>query len=92
MEAKKKTETILTGEVTADKADKTIAVDVERIFQHPAYKKIIKRKKKYLVHDEHNKCKVGDIVRIKLVKPISKRKRWLVMDVVSTALKKEVAL
>lgn len=92
MEAKKKTETILTGEVTADKADKTIAVDVERIFQHPAYKKIIKRKKKYLVHDEKNKCKVGDIVRIKLVKPISKRKRWLVVDVVSTALKKEVAL
>ncbi|HLP59275.1 MAG TPA: 30S ribosomal protein S17 [Candidatus Deferrimicrobium sp.] len=87
--AKKKVETILTGEVVSTKADKTVSVYVERIFQHPVYKKIVRRKKKYLVHDEHNKCKSGDIVRIKLVRPISKKKRWLLIDIVSTAPKKE---
>lgn len=87
--AKKKVGTILTGEVVSTKADKTVSVYVERIFQHPAYKKIVRKKKKYLVHDEHNKCKPGDIVRIRLVRPISKMKRWLLVDIVSTAPKKE---
>jgi len=87
---KKKSDTILTGEVIADKAEKTVAVNVERIFQHPVYKKIVRKKKKYLAHDAENKCKMGDVVRIKLVRPVSKRKRWLVVDVVSTAPKKEV--
>lgn len=87
--AKKRVETILTGEVVSTKAEKTVSVYVERIFQHPVYKKIVRRKKKYLVHDEHNKCKSGDIVRIKLVRPISKKKRWLLIDVLSTAPKKE---
>jgi len=90
MEKKKKSDIILTGEVTADKAEKTVAVNVERIFQHPVYKKIVRKKKKYLVHDADNKCKLGDVVKIKLVRPISKRKRWLVVDIVSTAPKKEV--
>jgi len=90
MEKKKKSDIILTGEVTADKAEKTVAVNVERIFQHPVYKKIVRKKKKYLAHDEANKCKSGDVVKIKLVRPISKRKRWLVVDIVSTAPKKEV--
>jgi len=87
--ASKKVGTILTGEVVSTKADKTVSVYVERIFQHPAYKKIVRKKKKYLVHDEHNKCKPGDIVRIRLVRPISKMKRWLLVDIVSTAPKKE---
>lgn len=90
MEKKKKSDILLTGEVTADKAEKTVAVNVERIFQHPVYKKIVRKKKKYLAHDEANKCKSGDVVKIKLVRPISKRKRWLVVDIVSTAPKKEV--
>lgn len=87
--AKKKVGIILTGEVVSTKAEKTVSVYVERIFQHPIYKKIVRRKKKYLVHDEHNKCKSGDIVRIRLVRPISKKKRWLLVDILSTAPKKE---
>jgi small subunit ribosomal protein S17 len=86
---RKRVDIILTGEVVSTKADKTASVNVERIFQHPVYKKIVKKKKKYLVHDEHNKCKPGDVVRIKLVRPISKLKRWLLVDIVSTAPKKE---
>lgn len=80
----------MTGEVVSTKADKTVSVNVERIFQHPVYKKIVRKKKKYLVHDEHNKCKPGDVVRIILVRPISKHKRWLLVDIVSTAPAKEV--
>lgn len=90
MEQKKSRDIILTGEVISDKAEKTITVNVERIFQHPVYKKIVRKKKKYLVHDEKNRCKPGDVVKIKLVRPLSKRKRWLLVDVVSTAPKKEV--
>ena len=74
---------MLTGEVVSTKADKTVSVNVERIFQHSVYQKIVRRKKKYLVHDEQNRCKPGDTVKIKLVKPISKRKRWLVTDILS---------
>jgi len=89
-EKKKRVEIVLTGEVISTKADKTASVNVERIFQHPVYKKIVRKRKKYLVHDEHNKCKPGDVVRIKLVRPISKMKRWLLVDIVSTAPVKEV--
>lgn len=88
-ETKKKVDIILTGEVVSAKTDKTITVSVKRIFQHPVYKKIVRKNKKYSVHDERNQCKAGDVVRIKLVRPISKTKRWLLMDIVSTAPKKE---
>lgn len=88
-EERKKGELILFGEVVSAKADKTISVSVERIFQHSVYKKIVRKKKKYLVHDEHNRCKPGDSVHIKLVRPISKRKHWLLLDVVSSAPEKE---
>ncbi|MCP5050137.1 MAG: 30S ribosomal protein S17 [bacterium] len=90
-ETKKKVEILLTGEVVSAKADKTISVNVERMFQHPVYKKIVRKKKKYLVHDEQNKCRPGDVVRIRLVRPISKHKRWLLVDVISTAPVKEVS-
>lgn len=90
MENKKKVDMILTGEVISAKADKTISVNVQRIFQHPVYNKIVRKKKKYLAHDEKNQCKVGDKVRIKLIKPVSKNKRWLLVDIISTAPKKEV--
>jgi small subunit ribosomal protein S17 len=88
-EERKKGELILFGEVVSTKADKTISVSVERIFQHPVYKKIMQKKKRYMVHDEHNRCKPGDTVHIKLVRPISKRKHWLLLDVVSSAPEKE---
>lgn len=89
-ETKKNAGMVLTGEVISTKADKTATVNVERIFQHPVYKKIVRKKKKYLVHDENNKCKLGDMVKIKLVRPISKTKRWMLVDIVSTAPVKEV--
>lgn len=70
---------ILQGVVVSDKGDKTIIVKVERRFQHPIYKKFIRRSKKYAAHDEDNRFKAGDIVRIIKSAPISKRKRWTVV-------------
>ncbi|AFK54461.1 MAG: 30S ribosomal protein S17 [Tistrella sp.] len=70
---------ILQGVVVSDKGDKTIIVKVERRFQHPIYKKFIRRSKKYAAHDEDNRFKAGDIVRIIESAPISKRKRWTVV-------------
>ena len=74
------TKKILKGVVTSAKSDKTIVVEVTRKFQHPFYKKIIKRSKKYHAHDENNKFKTGDLVKIIESKPISKIKSWIVMD------------
>ncbi len=71
---------ILTGTVVSDANDKTIVVRVERRIMHPVYKKFIKRSKKYAAHDEKNAFKVGDRVSIQECRPISKRKRWEVLD------------
>jgi small subunit ribosomal protein S17 len=70
---------ILNGIVVSDKAHKTVIVRVERRVMHPVYKKFIMRSKKYAAHDEQNVHKTGDIVRIEESKPISKRKRWIVL-------------
>ena len=70
---------ILQGVVVSDKMDKTIVVKVERRVMHPIYKKFIKRSKKYHAHDENNLCKMGDVVRIRETKPISKTKTWEVL-------------
>jgi len=70
---------ILQGVVVSDKMDKTIVVKVERRFKHPLYGKFIMRTKKYSAHDEENKFKAGDIVRIQECAPISKRKTWEVI-------------
>jgi len=67
---------VLQGIVVSDKMDKTITVKVERRIKHPLYKKFIRRSKKYAAHDENNACKVGDQVRIRECRPLSKRKRW----------------
>jgi len=72
---------ILQGVVVSDKQDKTIVVRVERRLMHPIYKKFIRRSKKYAAHDENNTCKIGDTVRIRECRPISKNKTWeLVID------------
>lgn len=81
---KKRVTIVLSGEVSSVKSDKTVTVDVVRIFQHPVYKKIVRKKKKYLAHDNENRCKLGDVVKMKLVRPISKRKTWLVTEIVSS--------
>lgn len=70
---------ILQGVVVSDKTDKTITVVVERRFMHPVYKKFIRRTKKYAAHDEANQFKVGDVVRIRECRPISKTKSWEVV-------------
>lgn len=87
---KKKVNVIMKGVVLSNKTDKTVTVNVERIFQHPVYKKIVKKGKKYLAHDEKNRCKPGDVVKIKLIRPISKRKKWLVIDIETTTPSAEV--
>jgi len=71
---------VLQGRVVSDKTDKTITVMVERRVMHPLYKKFITRSKKYHAHDEENRCKVGDLVRIRECRPISKTKRWEVIS------------
>ena len=71
---------ILTGIVVSDKPNKTITVMVERKYQHPVLKKIIKVRKKYNVHDENNKFKNGDKVSIIESKPFSKNKKFQVME------------
>jgi|TARA_B100002051_G_scaffold230045_1_gene227397 small subunit ribosomal protein S17 len=70
---------ILKGQVTSDSNDKTITVLVERRFTHPVLKKTIRKSKKYRAHDELNKFKTGDIVRIQECSPFSKSKRWEVL-------------
>jgi small subunit ribosomal protein S17 len=70
---------ILTGTVVSDKMDKTITVLVERRVAHPVYKKFIKMSKKYAAHDEANACKIGDTVRIRECRPLSKNKRFEVI-------------
>lgn len=70
---------VLRGTVVSDKADKTIIVRVERQFMHPIYRKYIRASKKYAAHDEDNRCKEGDRVRIQECRPISKRKCWVVL-------------
>ena len=70
---------VLNGKVVSDKGDKTIIVTVDRRFMHVKYKKFITKSKKYAAHDELNQFKVGDEVRIRECKPISKRKCWEVL-------------
>ena len=70
---------ILQGVVVSDKMDKTVTVKVERKFKHAIYKKFIRRSKKYAAHDETNKVKVGDVVKIRESRPLSKRKKWEVV-------------
>jgi small subunit ribosomal protein S17 len=71
---------VLQGTVVSDKNDKTIVVRVERRFTHPVLKKTIRRSKKYHAHDEGNKHKVGETVLIEESAPISKNKRWVVLE------------
>ena len=70
---------ILQGVVVSDKMEKTVTVKVERRFKHNLYKKYIRRSKKYAAHDETNSLKVGDVVKIRECRPISKQKRWEVV-------------
>jgi len=70
---------VLTGTVVGDKADKTVVVEVVRRFKHPLIGKVVQSSKKYHAHDEKNAFHVGDQVRIKECRPISKKKSWFVV-------------
>ena len=73
------------GQVVSDKMDKTIVVAIEDSVQHKLYKKIVKRTYKLKAHDENNECHVGDIVRVMETRPLSKDKRWRVVEIVEKA-------
>ena len=73
------------GVVSSNKMEKSITVNVERKLKHPMYGKYMKRNKKFLAHDETNDCNIGDIVRIQETRPMSKRKRWTVVEVLERA-------
>jgi small subunit ribosomal protein S17 len=74
---------ILEGVVVSDKNDKTIVVKVERRLRHPVLKKTVRLSKKYHAHDEKNTAKTGDVVRIEETRPISKQKRWTLLETVA---------
>jgi small subunit ribosomal protein S17 len=74
-----------TGVVTSSKMDKTITVAVERKVKHPIYGKFVKKTRKFHAHDEKNECGVGDTVKIMESRPLSKTKRWRLVEVVEKA-------
>ncbi len=71
------------GRVVSNKMDKTVVVTVESFRPHPLYKKRVRRIKKFKAHDEQNSCHIGDVVRIEETRPLSKEKRWRVVEIVS---------
>jgi len=74
------------GKVVSNKADKTVAVLVERKVKHPLYGKVIRRSTKFLAHDENNECGEGDTVQIEECRPLSKTKTWRLVKVISKAV------
>ena len=76
---------IRTGKVISNRMQKTIVVAVERLLQHPRYKRIVKRTNKLYAHDEKNECKIGDKVKVMEIHPLSKLKRWRVVSVLEKA-------
>ena len=75
------------GVVVSDKMDKTVVVRVTREFRHPVYGKRVKFSMKYMAHDENNQCQVGDVVKIMETRPLSRHKRWRVIEIIEKAKK-----
>ena len=76
---------VLEGRVTSDRMDKTIMVEVQRLRRHPRYERVVRRRKRFMAHDEENTCRVGDLVRIEESRPLSRRKRWRLIAVLTRA-------
>ena len=74
-----------TGKVTSEKMDKTITVAIENHVKHPLYGKIVKRTYKLKAHDENNECRIGDTVKVMETRPLSKDKRWRLVEIVERA-------
>lgn len=79
---------VMIGTVVSDKMDKTIVVAVETNVKHKIYNKIVKRTYKLKAHDENNECNVGDIVKVMETRPLSRDKRWRLVEVMEKAIKK----
>ena len=75
--------TVLTGKVTSAKMEKTIVVEVQRLVQHPKYRRVLKISKKFYAHDEKREAKLGDTVRIVSSRPLSRLKRWRLKEVLT---------
>ena len=73
------------GLVTSNKAEKTITVSIERKLKHSIYGKFLKKSKKYAAHDEKNECNIGDTVKIMEIRPLSKSKRWRLVEILERA-------
>jgi small subunit ribosomal protein S17 len=79
-----------TGRVVSDKMDKTVVVSVERLRRHPIYKRVVRLSSKFKAHDEENTARVGDTVRIEESRPLSREKRWTVVEVVARGSHEEL--
>ena len=73
------------GKVVSNKGDKTVIVLTERMVKHPIYGKFIRKSTKFMAHDEKNDCNMGDVVKIMEVRPLSKRKRWRLVQILERA-------
>ena len=73
---------LMTGRVVSDSMQKTVVVTIERLVKHAEYGKYVRRRNRFKVHDEKNECKVGDVVRFMETRPLSKDKRWRLVDFV----------
>lgn len=76
---------VLTGRVVSDKMEKTVVVAVETLVKHPMYQRIIRRTRKFKAHDEENSCRIGDKVKVMETRPLSKEKRWRVIEILERA-------
>jgi small subunit ribosomal protein S17 len=81
-EEQRKLKTTKMGRVVSDKMDKTIVVRVDYLKPHPLYRKIIRKTNKFHAHDEENACRIGDVVRIEETRPLSRTKRWRLVEIV----------
>jgi small subunit ribosomal protein S17 len=83
MERKKRK--IRQGKVVSNKMDKSIVVAVERLIRHPQYERVVRRTGKLVAHDEANECRIGDLVKVMETRPLSKTKRWRLVEIVEKA-------
>lgn len=85
VEGKRNLRKVRQGRVVSDKMDKTVVVAVEDRVRHPLYQRTIRQTKKFKAHDEENSCRIGDTVRIMETRPLSKEKRWRVIEILERA-------
>jgi small subunit ribosomal protein S17 len=76
---------VMTGTVVSDAMQKTVVVTIEMLVKHPEYGKYVRRRSRFKVHDEKDECKVGDVIRFMETRPLSKQKRWRLLDFVRRA-------